>query len=251
MLAFEHNNGIEHVCIVAFSVYGTDNRSLIDALVRLKGKGRGVACIDPDLVTNEELQDMHVVGVRAIRLNLRTRSEKLDRASFAKLLRKNANKIRSLGWALQLYISLDQIALIAEVVPSLGVPIVIDHIGSPAADLPPRKQAGYAEFMNLLAHRQIWVKLSGLYRLSNTPELEVYIREILRVAPTQVVWASDWPHSGGVEKNPGGDRNKVQDYRKVSIPNFIAACKRWCDYDEDLMQKIWVDNPRRLWQYSD
>jgi hypothetical protein len=79
--------------------------------------------------------------------------------------------------------------------------------------------------MALLAEQKVYVKLSGLYRFSTMPDLEDYIREILRVAPTQVVWASDWPHSGGMEANPGGDRTKVQEYRKVNIPSFVLDCK--------------------------
>jgi predicted TIM-barrel fold metal-dependent hydrolase len=93
--------------------------------------------------------------------------------------------------------------------------------------------------------------MSGIYRFANLPDVDVFAREFLRTAPTQVVWASDWPHSGGVAKNPGGDRNKVQDYRKIDIPDFIARCKDWCDHDEFLIRSIWVDNPKRLWQYDD
>ncbi|KFY36674.1 hypothetical protein V495_07690 [Pseudogymnoascus sp. VKM F-4514 (FW-929)] len=248
LLAFEHKIGIDHVCLVAFSVYGTNNSSIIDALRRLNGRGRGVVCIDPDSITQDELLDMHSIGVRGVRLNLKTRSQKPNRATFLRILRKYADKIRPLGWVLQLYIGLNQIALIADELAMLGVPIVLDHLGSPAGDVPGRKQVGYAQLLRLLAERKVWIKMSGTYRFANLPDMELFARELLHTAPTQVVWASDWPHSGGVEMNPAGDRNKVQDYRSVSIPDFIARCKSWCDYDEHLMRGIWVDNPRRLWQ---
>ena len=104
--------------------------------------------------------------------------------------------------------------------------------------------------MKLLAAKKAYVKLSGTYRFPDTPGIGEYVQEILRMAPTQVVWASDWPHSGGVSKSPDGDRNKVQEYRKVDTTAFIATCKKWCNYDEDLMHMIWVENPRRLWQYD-
>lgn len=189
---------------------------------------------------------MHELGVRGVRVNLKTTTQMPDRTSLKKLLGTYANRIRPYGWALQLYISLSQIALIAEDLPMLGVPVVIDHLGAPSETAPPRKQTGYAPLMALLAEQKVYVKLSGLYRFSTMPDLEDYIREILRVAPTQVVWASDWPHSGGMEANPGGDRTKVQEYRKVNIPSFVLDCKRWCDGDEKLVRKIWVENPRRL-----
>jgi predicted TIM-barrel fold metal-dependent hydrolase len=251
LLDFEAENGIAHVCLIAFSVYGTDNRSILDALTRLKGKGRAVVAIDPDTISYAELNDMHKLGVRGVRMNLHTTSVKPDYESFVKTLRKHADAIRPLGWVLQLFISFEQIALIGAVLPTLGVPIVIDHLGHPEQDRPPREQKGYALLMSLLEKKQAYVKLSGTYRFSKTPGLEEYAREVLRIAPSQVVWASDWPHSSGVAHNPGGDRNKVQDYRIVDDPGFVATCKKWCGGNEELIRKIWVENPRRLWQYED
>lgn len=236
--------------MVAISVYGTDNTSILDALARLNGKGRAVVCIDPDVITDSELTTMHNLGVRGVRLNLRSTSQQVDPIKFAKVLRKYADRIRSFGWALQIYTSLDQIKLIAPVILSLGVPVIFDHLGSPEGTVPPKNQPGYGELMALLKHKVAFVKLSGIYRFESTPGIEEYVKNILEIAPTQMVWASDWPHSGGISKNPDGDRNKVQEYRKVSIPGFIDTCKRWCNYDSDLIYRIWVENPRRLWQYD-
>jgi len=154
-----------------------------------------------------------------------------------------------LGWVIQIFVSFDQIQHIADIIPSLGVPVVFDHLGMPEATVPPKLLSGYCDLMALLEQKLVYRKLSGMYRFPNTPGMKEYVQEILRIAPTQVVWASDWPHSGGAAENPGGDRNKIQEYRQVSIPEFIETCKKWCDYDEDLIKKIWVDNPRRLWQY--
>lgn len=250
LLDFELSNGIDRVCIVAVSVYGTDNSSLIDALKRLGSKGRGVACIDPESITDEELRAMHDVGVRGVRLNIKTQSQQPEAPKFAELLRQYAERVRALGWVLQLYVSLEQIALIADVIPTLGIKVVFDHLGSPAEAIPSRKQRGYTELLQLLTKKKAWIKISGTYRFARLPDLEKFAREILYLAPTQVVWASDWPHTGGVESNPGGDRNEVQEYRKVSTPDFIGKCLMWCDYDQDLIQKVWVDNPGKLWQYE-
>ncbi|PVH80507.1 TIM barrel metal-dependent hydrolase [Cadophora sp. DSE1049] len=233
LLDFESRNGIYHVCLVAISVYSTDNRSLLDALLRLKGQGRGVACIDPATVSDAELKTLHNAGVRGVRLNLKTRSEVPDKAQLVKTLRTYADKIRSLKWALQIYVSLDQIPHLAEEIPKLGIPVVLDHLGGPKKDVPAREQRGYREFMELLRNGYVWTKMSGAYRFSEVPDLDEYARTILRVAPDQVVWASDWPHTGG-----------------VSVPDFVERCKEWCDHDEGLMRKLWVENPRRLWQFE-
>lgn len=149
--------------------------------------------------------------------------------------------------------SLDQIAEFAPVVSTLRVPIVIDHIGHPEPSRgPPRLQQGYQEFIGLLKSGLTYTKLSGTYRFSDLPELDSYVRHILATAPDRVVWASDWPHSGGVSANPREDRTQIQEYRKVDDQAWVARCKAWCQQvgGEELVKKIWVTNPRRLWQYD-
>lgn len=249
---FHQMHGIAHACLVAFSVYHTDHSSILDALARLEGKGRAVACIDPATVTDTELQTLHDAGVRGIRINMRTTGGALDLVA----LKAAAECVRPFGWVVQVYISLAQVAELAGVVGDLGVPVVIDHIGAPNASLGPGKeQPGYKEFMNLMRTGQVWTKLSGTYRFSDLPDLDEYVVDILRIAPDRVVWASDWPHSGGVEANPDGDRTKVQGYRQVDDAAWIAQCRKWCRMadggnGEVLARKIWVDNPKTLWQYD-
>ncbi|GAD99979.1 hypothetical protein ARB_02111 [Paecilomyces variotii No. 5] len=257
LLAFQRSQGIAHSCLVAFSVYQNDNSSILDALRRLNGKGRAVVCIDPKTVTDAELRELHAAGARGIRLNFRTSSKRVDTETFERLLFEAAERIRPFGWVLQLYVSLDQIAQFAAVVPQLGVTVVIDHIGHPEPSKgPARLQEGYREFMELLKSGLVYTKLSGTYRFDDLPDLDSYVQEILATAPDRVVWASDWPHSGGVSRNPGGDRKKVQEYRKVDDRAWIARCKTWCRLaggteGNELVRKIWVDNPRSLWQYGE
>lgn len=232
------------------SVYGDDNRSIVEALERQHGKGRAVVCIDPKKVTEEELHQLHSLGARAIRINLKTFGKEPRKEDLISMLQSHVNKIKKLGWALQVFISLHQYPLIAEEIPKLGVPVVIDHLGFPSEKSPVSEQAGYPEFMRALRNGEVWVKLSGTYRFPNVPDLESYIKEVLQAAPDHIVWASDWPHSGSKENNPGGDRFKHQDYRKVDDIGFLRQCIDWCDGDKELVKRIWVDNPRKLWQYD-
>ena len=238
------------MCIVSISVYGNDNALLLQSLRRLKGKGRGVVGIDPETITDQELDDMHDAGVRGVRLNLASRNQTLDQDQFASILNSYAKKLKRLQWAIQLYVPLSNIEAIAKEIPKLALPVVIDHLGHPAETDPPRLQKGYESLMALLRNQQVWVKLSGTYRFPNLPETDAYVKEILRVAPDRVVWASDWPHSGGIAGNPNGDRLAVQEYQEVDDIGFVAQCKEWCGHDEKLIQKIFVDNPRKLWQYD-
>lgn len=205
--------------------------------------------IDPKTTSDSDIDEMHALGVRGIRINLKSTSQKKSQEELVAILRSYVQRIHRLKWAIQLHIGLADIEKIADEIPDLGVPVVIDHLATPDETLAPRLQPGYTQFMDLLSKKHIWVKLSGIYRFSELPELDNYVQEILRIAPTQVVWASDWPHTAGVAANPQGDRQALQEYRKIDVAAFIAQCKEWCKEDEILIQKIFVDNPRRLWQY--
>ena len=250
LLKFEEKLGIDHVCLVAISVYGTDNKLLLQSLRHLEGKGRAVVSIDPGSTSDADLDEMHALGVIGVSINLKSTLQNKSKEELEATVKSYVRRIRHLKWAIQLHIGLADIEKIAPEIPKLGLPVVIDHLATPDKTLAPRLQSGYTPFMDLLSKNQIWVKLSGIYRFSELPEMSSYIQEILRIAPTQVVWASDWPHTGGITANPQGDRLILQEYRKIDVPAFIAQCKEWCGGDEALIQKIFVDNPRRLWQYE-
>lgn len=207
--------------------------------------------IDPETISDQALDEMHALGVRGIRINLKSTSQNKSKEELITTLKSYVHRIHRLQWAIQLHVGLADVEKIAIEIPKLRVPVVIDHLATPEKTLAPRLQPGYAAFMDLLSRKQVWVKLSGIYRFAELPELDTYVREILRVAPTQVVWASDWPHTGGVAANPQGDRQALQEYRNFDVPSFIAQCKEWCGEDEGLIQKIFVENPRRLWQYEE
>jgi len=194
---------------------------------------------------------MHRLGVRAARVNLASKSENLSKGDFAALLHLYAKRLRRLKWALQLYIRLPQVALIAEEIPKLGIPVVFDHLAHPYTTEPMASQKGYSDLLSLLQRRLVFVKLSGSYRFPDLADLDQVVREILHIAPTQVVWASDWPHTSGSDAVVNDQRAVYQDFRRVDDAGWIAQCLKWCEGDEDLARKIWVENPQRLWQVDD
>src|SRR5450756_2588588 len=65
--------GLKRFVIVQPSFYDTDNACLLDALAAAGAIARGVVMIEPD-VTEQELDRMHALGVRAVRLDLFKRS---------------------------------------------------------------------------------------------------------------------------------------------------------------------------------
>lgn len=93
LLKFEKGLGVEKLCLIAVSVYGTDNSSVLDSLTQLDGKGRAVACIDPLVVAEEEIEQMHDAGVRGVRLNLKTYEKNCFKAQFEDQLFAYAKRI--------------------------------------------------------------------------------------------------------------------------------------------------------------
>ncbi|KAK6506241.1 hypothetical protein TWF506_011160 [Arthrobotrys conoides] len=248
-----HSN-ITHPVIVSLSVYANDNRCLLDALSDLKTQSaiaRGVVGIDPHTIPDSELFQMHELGVRGVRLNLKSSLVELSKPEFEKILYRYADRLKPLKtWALQIHLSLPQVALISDIIPKLGVTTIIDHLAVPSAKQPAKAQDGYKDFMRLLSRGEVYTKLSGMDRFPTLPLLDEYATEIVALAPDKIVWASDWPHTGGVGMNPGGDRNKVQDFRAVDDATMLRkAVEVYCKGDEGVVKKIWRDNARELWDY--
>ncbi|KAK6346121.1 hypothetical protein TWF730_010452 [Orbilia blumenaviensis] len=245
---------ITHPVIVSLSVYANDNRCLLDALSDLKAQNvvaRGVVGIDPLAISNSELSSMHDLGVRGVRLNLKSSLVELSKSEFEKVLYRYADRLKPLKtWALQIHLSIPQVALISDIIPKLGVTTIIDHLAVPSTKQPAKEQEGYKDFMRLLSRGEVYTKLSGMDRFPTLPLLDEYATEIVALAPDRIVWASDWPHTGGVGMNPGGDRNKVQDFREVDDGRMLKkSVEIYCKGNEEVVKKIWRDNARDLWDY--
>src|ERR1019366_3699639 len=127
--------GIERAVLVQPSVYGTDNRCLLDALREAAQEGgaafRGI--VVPDAKSSDsDLEAMHVLGVRGIRLNL-VNPQMLDVDAALAM----AARMKQRGWHLQLHVSVQesgeaQLAALAQRADGLGIAIVVDHMGRAA-----------------------------------------------------------------------------------------------------------------------
>ncbi len=225
--------GIERAVLVQPSVYGTDNRLLLDAL----GEGglafRGVAVPHPD-ASEGDLAAMHAAGVRGIRLNLVNPAVLgIDEALAL------SERTAAFGWHLQVQVALDTVAgdaALRQIAGRVRVPLVVDHMGRPAPGPAPRA------LLELLASGRGWVKLSAPYRISRQPapaysDLLPLVQSLVAANPQQLLWASDWPHSERTESTPH-DADLV-DLLPVWLPD--AATRR----------RICTDNPARLYGYEE
>lgn len=228
--------GCQRAVLVQPSVYGTDNSAIEDALQAPDGMAlRAVAVVAPD-VSDAELERLHALGFRGIRINLAagTCGLRLEHA------RPLAERIRPLGWHLQFYADFHHNPGIGQVLAALRVPVVIDHFGriSTADGL---ESPGFRAVLRLLAHEHCWVKLSAPYFVSGLSpgyaDIAAFARTMIAAAPGRVVWGTDWPHASAREKMPAD----------ADLADLLAS---WAP---DLLdrQRVMVDNPARLYGFEE
>jgi D-galactarolactone isomerase len=230
--------GTRRAVVVQPRPYGTDNAVTLRAIRELGSQWtRGVAVVRAD-VSDTELDALHQGGVRGVRLSL-FRPE--GAAVSFEMTAPIAARVQRLGWHLQLHWTADQIARHAELLLALPTPIVFDHMARlPTKDA--KKHPAYAVLQELIQRGRTWIKLSGAYLCSTRSTLDDYgdVGELahtwLDLAPTRLVWGSDWPHTT----------------ERPAQPNTLALLEQlfhWTD-SASLRQQILVDNPSTLYDFE-
>jgi predicted TIM-barrel fold metal-dependent hydrolase len=146
--------GLSRAVLVQPSVYGTDNRAMLEAMGEGGPNVRGVAVIGDE--SDDELAAFHTAGVRGVRVNalFPGAPEVVD-------LGRLARRIAPLGWHLQLLIDVSQTPDLVRRLADLPVPTVIDHLGHLPAALGPG-HPGFQALLGLLREGRSWVKLRPL-----------------------------------------------------------------------------------------
>ncbi|MCA2012173.1 amidohydrolase family protein [Cereibacter sphaeroides] len=247
MRAMMDRIGTERIVLVQMSVFGTDNRCMMDGISALGGCARGVAQID-EATSNAELDAMHAGGVRGIRVNLNTTG--LNDPDLArKRLALAAEKCLRNGWHLQLFTTPAVIVSVADQLGDLPVPVVLDHFGLlPVVD---RGSEGERVLRNLLASGRGWVKVSGTYRLdqpARKPEIAALARDLYATNPDAVVWGSDWPHAPHHNNVAQANPPRLP-FQNIDPRDMLATIRDWFDDPAD-WQRILVTNPARLYDFA-
>lgn len=230
-LAMLDATGMTYGVLVQISVYGTDNRHMVEVLQRHPGRLRGVAVVSPD-ITDDELLALHAAGVRGLRINVLFGGG----IGFA-AMETLAHRVKDLGWHLQFLMDVRQLPELMPRMARLPVPGVVDHIGhmpvSEGLDAP-----GFVHLRRLVTEHGYWVKLSGAYRLSTRADayddVTPFARTLIADAPDRMLWGSDWPHVS-----------------QTRTPNTGALLNLLADWapDADTRRRILVDNPARLYGF--
>jgi predicted TIM-barrel fold metal-dependent hydrolase len=228
--------GLTRAVLVQPSVYGTDNRAMLDALSQDGPNLRGVAVIGaPDDCGEDDLAALDAAGVRGVRINhLFPAAEGTDN------LDALAARIAPFGWHLQVLIDVAETTGLAKRLGSLPVATVIDHLGHMPAALG-SDHPGFQDLLALLREGRSWVKLSAPYRLSARSgppydDVRPFAEAVLEAAPDRVVWGSDWPHPAieGPRPHPA---------------TLLDPLFDWVD-DADLRRRVLVENPVRLYGFA-
>ena len=229
--------GIERRVLVQPSVYGYDNRALIDAMRASTFTSRGVVVLRADTPV-DEIAGLHAIGVRGVRFNLVNGLGAVDiEDRLAEASRLSAS-ISDFGWHVQFNLTPGHLALLDRWLPRISGAIVLDHVALLRSDGAPA-DARLDALLDLVNTRRCWIKLSGLYRATMEPfphaNLAAPIRRLAREVPERLVWGSDWPHPMLSSQMPDD--------------GTLIDCVR--DWTQGAFERILTRNPTELYDFPD
>ena len=176
--------GVTHGVLVQPSFFGTDNREMLEALARAPRRLRGVAVVEPD-IGEGELRRLDRAGVRAVRLNLQAVRDYavFGDASWLSLF----GRIAQMGWHVETFVEAGRAPELVRAMSASRVAVVFDHFANPGGS------TTYADLRRFAHERDVWVKLSGTYRIGGVDPRDASRRCIDALGPGRIVWGSDWP----------------------------------------------------------
>lgn len=207
--------GLERGVLVQPSVYGFDNRCLVDALQRAGGRLIGVAVPAPDSGSGA-LEALHRQGVRGVRCNLLNPGGLTPDA-----VERWQPVLRDLGWHVAVQFRVAEVGDLRSFLDRFEVPVVIDHMGRPHPGRGDPSEPGLRQLIEAVRDGACFVKLSAPYRLSARAapwsDVTPLARALVTANPAACLWATDWPHTD----TPAGLR----------ADDLLGAFDEWCAPD--------------------
>jgi 2-pyrone-4,6-dicarboxylate lactonase len=225
--------GFEKNVVVQATCHGADNSALLDVLARSNDKARGVVTVKSD-IEMAELERMHALGVRGVRFNY---VKRLVDPKPDEYYRGIIEKIKRLGWHVVLYFEPSDLKEKWDFFTSLGVPVVIDHMGRPDVTKP-LDNPDFDLFLKFMRENDVWAKVSCPDRLtvSGSPlylDVVPFAKAVVEEFSDRVLWGTDWPHPNMKKEMP--DDGILVDY----VPSIAAT--------PELQKKLLVTNPNNLY----
>ncbi|HUK58053.1 MAG TPA: amidohydrolase family protein [Stellaceae bacterium] len=233
LFALHRHFGFDHAVIVEANENARD--VTVEALAASGSRYRGIARIK-EATSDKELEALHAVGVRGVRF---TFVSHLGGAPDLTFVRRVLDQIRPLGWHVTFLIDPPDLLINLGLMQAIRTNFVIDHMGrgqtADGLDAP-----GFKALVELMKRDNAWVKVSGPDRISSKgppfADAVPFAQALIAAAPDRVLWGTDWPHP----------TNKWQpnDSELVDLIPVIAP-------DAATRQKLLVDNPARLYGFTD
>ncbi|MBP6251958.1 MAG: amidohydrolase family protein [Rubrivivax sp.] len=241
LFALRDQLGFARNVVVQATCHGADNRAMIDACRASGGRARGVATLKRS-VSDDELRQLHVAGVRGVRFNFVKRL--VDFTPRDELL-EITSRIQGLGWHVVIYFEAVDLPELWDFFSALPTAVVVDHMGRPDVSKPldGPEFTLFLKFMH--EHPNVWSKVSCPERLSLSGpraldgeqaayrDVVPFARRVVETFPDRVLWGTDWPHPNLKDHMP--DDGLLVDF----IPHIAPTT--------ELQKKLLVDNPMRLY----
>jgi 2-pyrone-4,6-dicarboxylate lactonase len=236
LYALNDSFGLQRCVVVQSSCHGFDNSATEDAIATRPRDYRGIALLPTD-VADAELRRLDAAGFRGVRFNFMAH---LGAATPLDEILALARRLAPLNWHLQVH---GDPAIVTAVVQTLAagpVPVVIDHIGRLDASAG-MHQPLFQAFCRLLDNPKVWMKVSGMDRISKRgppyEDAQPFARHLVESFGDRVLWGNDWPHPNHAGPIPD-DAQLVQ----LIAPIAPTAAQQ---------QALLVDNPARLYRFGD
>lgn len=231
-LAMLAATGMQRGVLIQISVYGDDNRYMLDVLKRHPSHLRGIAVVR-ESVSDAQLLAMHEAGVRGLRINVL-----FGGGTGFDAMERLAQKIAPYGWHMQFLLDARQLPELLPRMTTLPVPGVIDHMGHMPVSLGVT-HPGFLAMQHLVREHGWWVKLSGAYRISDDFQqyrnVVPWAQALIATAPDRMLWGSDWPH--------------VSIPRMPDTGNLLGQLAQWAP-EAATREKILVHNPSILYGFA-
>jgi 2-pyrone-4,6-dicarboxylate lactonase len=148
-------------------------------------------------------------------------------------------RLAAVGWHLQLHMEAELIGTLAPTIRRSPVPVMIDHMGRVDASRG-LEQAPFRNLLDLLADRNVWVKVSGVDRITRAgpPYADAlpFARKLMAEFGDRCVWGTDFPHPN--HQGPVPDDGLLVDVIADMAPSEAAR------------QALLVDNPQRFYGFG-
>jgi 2-pyrone-4,6-dicarboxylate lactonase len=227
--------GIQRGVLVQPSIYGFDNRAMLDAIAMDPIRLRGVAALPAD-VSIAEIERLHSLGVRGTRCNIVDLKDGKGVLP-VEYLQTLAEKIKPFDWHIEFLMHVNEFPDLDVQLDKLPVPLVFGHHGYEPAET--AGSEGFEALLRLMRDGKAWTKLTGPYRQTMEAFPYAAVRPIaqrlMEAAPQRLLWGTDWPHV----------------HIKTGMPNDGGLLNLFVDWvrSDDLVKQIMVVNPAMLYGF--